>query len=186
MAHSRYSIDTVLGSKGVELWFFCSVISMSQTLSTGLGLHTIKQQKYEPAHSKKHSDLWPPRGHLFLPWMPGEKKWEQGVGLESWESTRGTEDSSCGQTPLFSNCYHVHWQLNLVRKDPIAKLTPQTRGSADFVVKLRCRRQVWGVGRWWSMESGTGGESQMRHLARKLPHCGFQWGHYNRRVLSLP
>lgn len=39
LAHSRCSTDTALGSKGVELWLLCSVISMSQTLSTGLRFH---------------------------------------------------------------------------------------------------------------------------------------------------
>lgn len=85
LAHSRYSADfaalhsrtsTALEGKGPELWFFCSVISISQTLSTCLSSHSSKQQKCK----HRHSDLWPPRGHLLWSWMPGEKQWEQSVG----------------------------------------------------------------------------------------------------------
>lgn len=57
--HSRCSTDTALGSKGVELWLLCSVISMSQTLyrpQVPLSAHS----KSANQHSKKHSDLWPP------------------------------------------------------------------------------------------------------------------------------
>ena len=126
---------------------------MSQTLSTGLGFHISKQQKYEPAHSKKHSDLWPPRGHLLFPWMPGEKKWEQGVGLESWESTGGTADSSWGQTPLSSNCYHVQWQLNLVRKDPRSQTFSPNKGIIIFCDSIVVQKASVGSGKM--MEHGT-------------------------------
>lgn len=109
-----------------------------------------------------------------MPWMPGEKKWEQGVGLEAWASPGGTADSSWGQTPLPSNCYRVHWQLNLVRQDTIGPTVSPNKGliiSCDYTVVQKAS-----VGSGKMMKCGTRDRRWVPdvNLASKLPLCGFQ------------